>query len=400
MANAIQDWVQRESGRFIDWGVRERVFPGSPLLNLIPRTTWPEGMGEDLSVIAYEASAPTGQEADWSRVTTIDGQEGGSCLPTVERIGTGSTVRSFYLYRKAVEGPDFCAVDLHSAGHLQAQLDAIVRQMAQNIKIRWELHDKDEYFKLCGTKVIVDGCPPSADEDSVATTWTAAATAAGATCPTAQLSQGVLDRFKLQLIRDGAYRTAMGFDDGSPTLTLITSPETSDEIIRLGTANREDLHWGAPSVLLAPYGVQRSWKGFYHLKDHFSRRFACNAGTYTFVSPWTLTGATKGTKAVINSTWKTTLYEESFIFDRGVMTQYIPRPITNPAAGFNFDPVNYLGEFKTMNILDRVNNPDGTILYHRAIMAAASKPENPELGVAFIHLRCDPACNLVTVCTT
>lgn len=400
MANAIQDLVQSESGRIIEWGIRRRIFPGNLWLNLIPRATWPQGMGEDLSVITYERTAPTGQENDWTQIATVDGAEGGACLPNVDKIAVGSTKRTFYLYRTAVEGPDFCAVDLHRAGMLGAQLEAIIGSMRDHVRQKWELHDADEYFKLCGTKVVVDGCPPSETTTAGLTSWTAAATAASATCPTSVLTQGILDRYRMQLIRDGAAETAMGNIDGAPVLTLLTSSETSDNIIRLNSDNREDIRYGIPSLLLNKFGQVGEYRGFFHLHQPFPRRFACNAGTYTFVSPWTMSAASKGQKAEINSTWKTTAYEESFIYDRGVLTQMIPSPIVTPASGFEFDPVNYIGEFKTQNIIDRINNPDGTILYHRAIMAAASKPERPELGVAFIHLRCDPACNLVTACTT
>ena len=109
--------------------------------------------------------------------------------------------------------------------------------------------------------------------------------------------------------------------------------------------------------------------------------------------------ADRGQKAEIRSAWLTAADEESFIFDPEVFVQLIPRPITNPAANFNFDPVNYTGDLAALNIPDRVCNPRGQILFHQAVLAAASSMLHPERGVAFLHKRCDPQCVLQTSCS-
>ncbi len=160
------------------------------------------------------------------------------------------------------------------------------------------------------------------------------------------------------------------------------------------------------SVLLSPFGVDRSYRGFYHLIDNYPIRGLCSAGVFTEVAAFTTTvgaysgsAATKGNKAEVASAWTGAPYEVSFVFDPTVLEQLIPKPITNPHPKFRFDPVNYMGDWQIKNIIDRVCNPDGTILFHRGILAAASKPVHPERGVAFLHLRCDPSLNLVTSCS-
>jgi hypothetical protein len=111
-----------------------------------------------------------------------------------------------------------------------------------------------------------------------------------------------------------------------------------------------------------------------------------------------LTAASQGNKAVINPAYRTAPYEETVIFDPSVYRSLIPRPISNPAPKFSFNPLNYVGEWEVMNIQDRTCNPDKNILYHRGILAEAPMPQSPERGVAFVHLRCDPACQLITTC--
>jgi hypothetical protein len=187
--------------------------------------------------------------------------------------------------------------------------------------------------------------------------------------------------------------------NGSPILTLICSAETSEDIIFRNADIRDDLRWGAPSELLAPFGVDRSYRGFYHLIDTYPMRGSCTGGVFTEIATFDTITATRGSKAEVRQSWMDAPYEISFIFDTMVFEQLIPRPITNPHPKFQFDPVNYMGDWNAKNIIDRNCNPDGTVLFHRGILAAASKPIHPERGVAFLHLRCDPALNLVTSCS-
>jgi hypothetical protein len=204
----------------------------------------------------------------------------------------------------------------------------------------------------------------------------------------------------MKLFRDGANQSALGYENGRPILTVIASGETINDIIRQNADRREDLRWGAPNKLLAPFGVVGSLWGYYFIEDPFPRRFSCSNGVYTEIPPFVADAASKGNKSEINPDYETAELEESFIFDPTVFTQLIPEPIVRPHPKFQFDPVNYTGMWKAMNIQDRVCNPDGNIIYHRGIMAAASEPVHPERGVAFVHRRCDPACEIVTTCST
>lgn len=408
MADPITDLVVAESGRILDWSVATRVFPGNPIIGLMPRGTLEGGMGQDFTVVTHERSMPTEATPTWTKVTTVDLAEGGSCLPVKYVAKVGKTTRTFYNYQVAIEGESFCAVDLWRAGGLEAQLDGFSRALSGYVRAFWETHDQDEYFQMCKYKVICvsDSCP-APYSDQMDATWTAAATTieagsyGSAPCPSATLGQGELDRWRIKLIRDGAARSAMGMTDGGPVLTLFGGAETLQQLKHQVTQDHNDIRYSQPSELLAPYGGgDRTWKGYYHIEIPFPRRFSCTEGAYTQVAAWTMGNATKGEKAEVNSDWETADYEETVIFDRSVMTQLVPSPIVTPAMNWNFDPVNYLGQWKMMNIIDKDENPDGTIIYPRCVLSAASKPQNPEMGVAFMAMRCDPPCNLVTSCTS
>ena len=391
---AITAVTTQESGRYMANEIRSRFFAKSPIIQLQPRGVVPEGMGDSWNVLTYERSAPTEVEPQWQDVllTNLNGAEGGMCLPPVTKVGVGSTTRTFNMQRIAVEGPDFCAEQLRGPFELMQQLNAITKQLGQYTRLLWENRYRHNYFRLVQTKVGVDGCPPT-ESTSGALTYPAV-------CPTSVLTQGILDRYAAQLIRDGAGEEGtLATDNGYPLLTLLTSWEQSRSLIFNNADIRQDIRWAEPSELLKPFLTnKRIYSGFIHVIDPYPRRFTCSGGVYTEVGAFILTAASQGNKAVINPAYRTAPYEETVIFDPSVYRSLIPRPISNPAPKFSFNPLNYVGEWEVKNIEDRVCNPDKNIIYHRGILAEAPMPMSPERGVAFVHLRCDPACSLITTC--
>lgn len=388
---SVIDYLTRESGR-IGPDIYNRSFNRSPWVTLIRRGTFPDQMGHTISVLTYERSSPTQAEPTWTNLTVNDGDvaESGLCAPPAQKIGVASTLRNYNLARRVLEGPDFCVENIRFSFQLRDQLTQVMNILTEYAMIEWEIRDRHEYLRLVKWKVTVSA------NLQVSEATTAPFFAA---CPTSILTQGVLNRWRARLLRDGAAGSALGMANGAPIMTLIASYETSENIIFLNADIRDDLRWGKPNELLAPFGVERSYRGFYHLIDTYPMRGTCAAGVFTEIPAFTTQAATKGQKAEVNQSWMDAPYEISFIFDPMVFEQLIPRPITNPANKFQFDPVNYMGDWQTKNIIDRICNPDGTVLFHRGILAAASKPIHPERGVAFLHLRCDPALNLVTSCS-
>ena len=351
-------------------------------------------MGSTISNLTYERSVPTDVEPTWSAITVDEsagGAEGGNCLPAATKIAVGTTTRTFALKRLVLEGPDFCATDLQYKFQLRNQLEKVLAILAEYTRVSWEIRYRHDYFTLSGNKTVVDANYKGAST-TTGTTYTNA-------CPSSKLTQGVLNWAKGKLLRNGAIESALGRDGGAAVLTLVTSAETSDSLIYDNADIRQDLRWGKPSELLAGYGVERSYRGFYHLIDPFVRRFTCAAGVFTEVAAFDTSAATKGNKAIVRSAYETATDEESFIFDPTVFESLIPEPISNPAPNFRFDPVTYLGDWRLKNILDRVCNPDGTIVYHRGHLAHAPMPIHPERGWSFVHLRCDSAPGLITTCS-
>lgn len=348
-------------------------------------------MGETISNLTYERSAPTSAEPTWTQMAVADGQAGGQCLPTATKIAVASTTRNYTLFRRVLEGPDFCAEDLRTPFAVAAQLNNILNIISEYSLIEWEIRYRHDYLHVPTTKVVVPGGGTSFD--------TSTGTGFPATCPGSILTQGVLNYWKGKLLRDGAAMSAMGMENGGPIFTLLTDMETSERLIFDNADIRQDLRWGKPSELLAPYGVERSYRGFYHLIDYFPMRFTCTGGVYTEVPAFSSSAATKGTKQIVNPDYESAPVTTSMIWDPTVFTSRIPKPMIAPGGGLKFDPVNYMGNWTLKNIPDRVCNPDGTIVFHRGHLAEGAEPVHPERGVVFAHKRCDGAFNLNTSCT-
>lgn len=383
--DAVVDFLTREQGRIMTPILKRRTFAKSLWMTLIRRGTYPNEMGTGITTLVYERSAPVDAEPTWNAINIGDGSEGGACLPSATKINIASTTRTFAPYRRVLEGPDICNIDIQPAVDLLNQLESVAGILGDYARIEWDIRDRHEYFKMCQTKVVCDSNITPTTSTTMATTYPSA-------CPTIPLSMALLRKFSIDLMRDGAGADALlRGEGGSPIGLVITDNETMGNIIRQNTADREDIRFSnEANILVRNFGTNYAYQGISFLADPYPRRFSCAGGTYTEIPAFSLTAATKGQKAIVNPSWKTAEVTESFWFDPNVFTQLILQPPVAPAAGFTFKPVDYTGMVQLYNIPDRVCNPDGNVIFHRIHMAAASMPVEPERGIAFAHLRCDP----------
>jgi hypothetical protein len=383
--SAITDFLTRETGRYVTPIMQRRTFPRSIWMSIARRGAWMPGMGTTLNVLQYERSAPTDAEPTWNDVTVTDGAEGGSCLPATTRINVASTNRSFSLKRIAFEGPDICNIDTMHSFDLQNQLVSTLGIIGDYVRISWEIRYRHEYFRLVQTKVVLDDCDNPTRTDTAQTSYSAV-------CADLPLHIRILRRLSIDFMRDGAgAESLLRGTGGNPLLTVITDSESAGNIARQNLNIREDIRFSnQANLLVRAFGISYAYGDFTFLIDTTPRRFSCSAGTRTEIAPYALTAASKGQKAIINSSWKTAAETETFVFDPAVVSFLIPTPPTSPAPNVQFNPVSYTGDVKLLNILDRVCNPLGTVVYHRADLMAASMPGDIERGAAIVHLRCEP----------
>lgn len=370
----IDNLLTVESGR-IGEDIYARTMHRSIWLDMVEKGTWPDGMGQTISVLIYKSSVPASPTA-WTTVGFNDGS-GNTCVPEADQIEFAQTLRTYNLQQKALEGPKLCVNDLRFTFQAQEQLDNCFKVLAENAQELMANRRRDEYVRLAQHKVIcTDGYPEGSASFPL-------------TEPTSRLTSGALKRIRQRLIRDGAGRDgAVDMQDGQPVFIAVMSPETDEQLIEQDYQIREDFRNTdrAPELLRA-LGINRSYKGFYHVIDHQAPRYNFEGGAWVRESYYTRTATTKGSEAVVNSDYESAEYEDTIIFVPSVYKCLVPTPISTPGGNTSFEPQTYMGDWKWLNIQDRIDNPDKSWGNFRGLFADGSKPINPEFGWVIRHLR-------------
>lgn len=376
----IDHWLLNETGRLVPEVLHQRTLHTGPWVNLVPKGSWPEGMGESLSVVTYERSLPT-TSLTWGAVSFSDGTGAAACLPETAQVEWGQTTRSYNLEHAALESPDLCVNDLRNSFKRERQLNAIWSILGQQTSWVWEQRHRSEYVRIAQHKIIArEGLP----EDD---------TAFPTQLPTSRLTAGMLARVYLKLNRDGARRDGGAVDvvNNKPQYIAIMSSETDHTLLMEDYKIREDIrNSDRVPELLAPYGVDRPYKGFYHLIDDFCPRWEYDdEDGWVEVPPYVRVASTKGYKWELNPDYETATYEDTIIFLPSVFKSLVPDTITTPGGSTKFDPVKYQGTWSWQNIKHREDNPDGTIGHFRGVFMAGSEPVFPQFGYVIRHLRAE-----------
>lgn len=343
--------------------------------------------------------------------------------PLIGNIRFGQTLRKYSLAHAAIESPDLSLNDLIFPVRRREQLSNMMAVMSDSTNYIWQERYRDEYVRLAANKLFHVGAGTTGDVKFVSTTglrsegkiltgtssssiWDGVAgatavaklnTVTGGTGDSAitNLTYQGLKKLYLSMIRDGASTNAMGRENGAPLFLLVTSAETSENLLWQYTRNGEklgtDLRYAKPNELLAPLGIERSYFGFYHAIDMHLPRFTWNDSTgLTRIYPYKRNNAgTKGFSWDVNSAYETATYEASILYHRDVCSFLVPKAPSVGIAGADFDAPSYRGDYRWVNIKDRQTNPDGLVGYFRATFGSGTKPVQPYFGYVIIHKRAD-----------
>jgi hypothetical protein len=415
---AINTILAEEANR-IGADVHKQMLHTSPWIDLVKKSAFPDGMGYQLTTLIYDRSLPTtdaGGDAVGLNWHSVGGQQtsgndfnvsltnqpledaannvqgpNGSGSDQRNYINFSKKLREYSIKRAIIESPRINIDDLRYAAHRQEQLRAVIDNLADATRHSWAERYRDEFDRLsdCLVACADDGSSFFLDNGGVTTDTSVAAggdTISGTTQITdANISNAVLDKIYFQLIRKGAGREAYGRENGRPVFGLVLSSEASYSLLTESTNIRDDIRYNnaAVSELLKPLGVERSFRGFYHLVDDIAPRYTDGAdGVLTRVQPYNVTDGI----TTVNNAYDNAEYEVAYVIHPEVFESQIPQPFGG-TNGLTFNPVNYSGDFKWTNILSEATNPDGTIGFFRGILACASKPIKTEFGYAILYKR-------------
>lgn len=438
---AINTILAEEANR-IGADVHKQMLHTSPWIDLVKKSAFPDGMGYQITTLIYDRSLPTSDAGGnsyglaWNDVANVN--EGANVLsgggtgaldqplkdaaesvqgangpddggtPALDArgyINFSKKLRAYSIKRAIVESPRINVDDLRYAAHRQDQLRAIIDNLGEATRHSWADRYRDEFDRLAENLVVCVSATDSATvfdgtaSNSGKTVATIGSTAGGALdggtdCKaTGNISNAVLDKAYFQLIRKGATRGAYGMENGRPVFGLVCSSEASYALMK-EDGFRDDVRYNNARVgeLVQPLGVERSFRGFYHLIDDLAPRFReadTDDGTITEVKPYkVVNGITQ-----VDSAYDSAAYEVAFIIHPEVFESQIPQPFSG-SNGLTFNPVSYSGDFKWTNILSEHINPDGTIGFFRGILACASKPIKTDFGYAIVFKRGAAAANV------
>lgn len=429
----INTILTQEAGR-IGQDIHKATLHTSPWMDLIKQATFPEGMGYTLNTLIYDRALPitpldkdlgdgSGQSigTDWSALGVTEasasrGFTGGQTKTTasnptgdekVNIVDFSKVLKSYSLSRAVIESPRINVEELRYAAHRAEQLRAIMDLLKESTRQSWEDRYRQQYDQICDNVVYAKASAtrfttgaegkathgPSDDLLDVDDHGDAALLTGGdgtdndVVDTDANISNALLDKIYFQLVRKGAGNNAFGRENGRPVFTLVCSSEASYQLMT-EAGFRDDVRYNNAKVsdLIAPLGVEKSFRGFYHLIDDMAPRFNLTLSGEKLVNVPVYKVDVANNKVQINGDYDGAEVEVAYILHQDVMESLIPAPIGN-VNGLSFDPVSYKGDFKWTNIPDIQRNPDGTIGFFRGIMASASKPIKTDFGYVILFKR-------------
>jgi hypothetical protein len=353
--------------------------------NLIPSTfwtskaikkgVWEDGHGINPRAISYEPTTPS--SVSWETVALNDGGASHAVTAAAD-LAFASTTRAYMLQRAALQTPYITLDDVRLSHEFGPQLEACFKMAAQNTDEMWENRNRDEYVRLAEHKVIVKA---GFTEDDEAFPLAEA---------TGRVTGKVLQKFYRKILDQGGARDGGAVDmvNGQPQFIVVASPELNESIINDDYQIREDFrNSDRVNELLAPLGVERAYKGFYHVGDLKAPRWNFTDGAWVRVPYWTTTATTKGTMNIPNPAYETATHEDTIIYVPSVYECLVPKPLSKPGGNTDFDPHTYQGDWKWLNIKHQTENPDGNFGRFRGLFYAASRPINPRVGYVLRGLR-------------
>lgn len=392
---AVTNSLLIESGR-LGKPIFARAARSRPIIRLqgSTRGAWQNGMGLSIGAVTFERMIPDTPAGVWANIALSDGDSVNACLPPTDTVEFGETTRTYQPQHMALNTADFCIRDIQFDWQYEEVLGKITKGFADISQWIWGERYTSEYVRLAGHHLTLNTGHGEQDSPTAYNT---------SFQPDATLSQGVLNDIYLDLYREGA-DLSEGLDEatGAPVFTLILGSEASRNVIKSDPAMATDNRYAFTgsrtdpnSPLLVGMPTKRkSYAGFMHEIDPYPRRFTLSAGAYAQVFPFVSSSTTKGIKWELNPAYKAAPYEEAIVWHADNYQSLAVNTVTNPAPGWSFDPHSWMGKFEPRNIIDRTCNPDGTIIFWRALFADASKPINPAVGYAILFKRCPNNLNL------
>lgn len=367
-------------------------------MNFVPRGTYPQGAGLNLSTFTIGRSEPTTDEPEFTPVTLTTGETyTGSCGTNFSEVPVGYKETTYGPEKFGWKGPIICKDDLIYNWKAAAFWAKYMPKLAENTDRSISNRLSNIYTFFSPRYVANDDFH---SEDGQTGTPTAAP---DLTLDRSQsnLTQEMLDTVAIELIQEGAVKPDEGgwitMGESGPLFTLYVGMQMSRQLLLNNSELRRDFRFadegaGYDSKLLRRLGSTLVINNFRHLINVYPPRYDYDGTKYVRVPTFHNIDGTKGDLSEVNPAWKTADFEGAYVMSPWVFTSKIVQPV-NSAAGMNWTPTNYMGQWQFVTGGAKINNPpcyDPLEKLGRqfAEFVHAPEPIFPRYGATIIYKRC------------
>jgi hypothetical protein len=380
----LNAYLEKESGR-LTMDIARKGRESNTWNAVLEKDFWPDGVGHQISRVVYQRTIPT-DDGGW---TPITGSTGGSyagndasCSPTPAVLSSRATTESASLEEYVLVSDEICLTDGRASYLIKQQIREVERNYRKAIVDIWAERHRNAFYEavpnankliFAGNDLIPGGTGGSFTDGFAET------------APDQAIHQDVMDELHDRLTLDGAGEEgAYGRDGGQPIYLAMLSKGQQRALIKGDAAVRQDYRDAEPKELLRPFGVKRSYSGFFHMAELKPRRFDLDGGAWV-ERPYYVEN--DDGVAILNPDYVTALYEDVVIYHPKVVKCLMQKPMTSIGGMTRFKAWDYSGQIQWQNEYDKECNRFRDKGNWAARMRAAYLPEVPEYGYIVRVLR-------------
>lgn len=313
-------------------------------------------------------------------------------------VGYGFESKEYTLYETTRRTEDVNLRNILFKWQFQKQMKLILDSLADITLGEWEKWLRETYVTFATKRIVMEGMGMMEFTVDNSVNANGIVTNAGIRTINLQgvtadkiglLTQDVLDYNYQYLSRQAVGGKSGDGENGMPVFTLVTSYETSTEIIRKDTERNRRMDYALPSFHLKGYGTVKGYQNWAHYHDIETPRYNLSAdGTkLNRVYPYEITPTTIGDAVNISMQYVTAPFELSIIFLKDVYRGLVPNNPMNVDKA-TFDGASNMGDFKWINIKNRTNNLLGEIGFMFARFNCAPEPmDQVDNAIVLLHRR-------------
>tara|TARA_Y100000289_G_scaffold40216_1_gene39754 strand:- start:46 stop:1659 length:1614 start_codon:yes stop_codon:yes gene_type:complete len=353
----------------------------------------------------YGGKEVTGSTGDWYQLKDYNDRSDSNdhledaCAYNPIVTGYGFEEKKYTIYETSRKTENICLRDIVFHYQFEQQLEMIFNSLSDVTLGAWEKWLRETYITFSTKLVVAEGFPTFTVTNGVNANGVINQAGLREIVPgvaldeIGTLTQDVLDHQYQYLARQAAAGKVSDSENGMPVFALVTSFETSTELIRKDSERNQDFRYSKPSFLLEGYGTVTGYRNFAHSHDMEAPRYKVKetngavSTTLERVYPYKHEATTIGTATNIDKDYVYAPYELSVIFLKNVMRGLVPE---NPTAvsGATFGGASNLGTYKWINIPDETTNLLGETGFMFARYNCAPEPlEQVDNAVTLLHRR-------------